>query len=90
MSIPFTLPPLMSAVVQHRKTTKQLQFPVDTNPDGEAEYRLICLTMHVSEAEQLAHLLQGVGDGRYNYSVCLAETLQTQSVMQPDSQPSPA
>lgn len=90
MSIPFTPLPLMSAVVQHLKTTRHLQFPVDANPDRDTEYRLICLTPHVADAERLAHLLQGVDDGRYDYSVCLAETVPTSSVMLPDSQPTPA
>ena len=90
MSIPFTPPTMMSAVVQHLKTTKYLQFPVETNPDKEAEYRLVCLTRYVADAERLAHLLQGVDDGRYDYSVCLAETVPTSSFMLPDSQPTPA
>lgn len=90
MSIPFTPPPLMSAVVQHRKTAKHLHFPVDTNPDGEAEYRLICLTLHVADAERLAHLLQGVDDGRYSYAVCLAETITTQTELPSNWLPSPA
>lgn len=89
MSLLFTLPPLMSAVVQHLKTTRHLQIPVDTNPDREAEYRLICLTPHVADAERLAHLLQGVDNGRYGYSVCLAETITTQTGILSDSLPSP-
>lgn len=75
MSLLFTLPPLMSAVVQHLKTTRYLQIPVDTYPDRDAEYRLICLTPHVADAERLAHLLCGADNGRYGYSVCLAETV---------------
>ena len=89
MSIPFTPPPLMSAVVQHLKTTRHLQFPIDANPDRDTEYRLICLTPHVADAERLAHLLQGVDNGRYGYSVCLAETITTQSEIPSDSLPSP-
>ncbi|MCC6602213.1 MAG: hypothetical protein IT327_03325 [Anaerolineae bacterium] len=85
MSIPFTPPPMMSAVVQHLKTTRHLQIPVDAHPDRDAEYRLICLTPHVADAERLAHLLQGVDNDHYGYSVCLAETITTQS----DSLPSP-
>ncbi|MBK8904469.1 MAG: hypothetical protein IPM53_25040 [Anaerolineaceae bacterium] len=88
MSISVTPPPLMSAVVQHLKTTRHLQILVETNPDRDAEYRLICLTLHVADAERLAHLLQGVDDGRYGYSVCLAETVPTQSVLPPGSLPS--
>lgn len=89
MSLPFTLPPLMSAVVQHLKTTRYLQILVDTHPNRDAEYRLICLTPRVADAERLAHLLQGVDNGRYGYSVCLAETIITQTEIPSDSQPSP-
>ena len=88
MSILFTPPPLMSAVVQHLKTTKHLQYAVDANPARDAEYRLVCLTLHVADAERLAHLLQGLDDGRYRYTVCLAETVTIQTETPPGSLPS--
>lgn len=67
----------MSAVVQHLKTTNRLHYAVHTNPDRDEEYRLICLALHVLDAERLAHLLQALDDGRYRYTVCLAETVAT-------------
>ena len=85
MSIPFTPPPLMSAVVQHLKTSNHLHYPVHTNPDRDEEYRLICLALHVSDAERLAHLLQALDDGRYRYTVCLAETVATQTESPPEA-----
>ena len=88
MSIPFAPSPFMSAVVQHLKTTNQLHTPVEANPDRDEEYRLVCLTPHVSDAQQLAHLLQAVGDGRYRYTVCLAETVTAHTETSPPLPPS--
>ena len=80
----------MSAVVQHLKTTKHLRYPVDTNPDRDEEYRLVCLTLHVADAERLAHLLQALGDDRYRWTVCLAETVTAPAETLPGLPPSTA
>lgn len=73
MSLLITPPPLMYAVTQHLKTTRQLARPVESDPTQMGEYRLLCLTPQVADAARIAHFLQAFDRGIYRYSVFVAE-----------------
>lgn len=83
MSLLITPPPLMYAVTQHLKTTRQLALPVESDPTQMGEYRLLCLTPQVADAARIAHFLQAFDRGIYRYSVFVAEIVNAP----PDNRP---
>lgn len=83
MSLLITPPPLMYAVAQHLKTTRQLTRPVESDPTQMGEYRLLCLTPQVADASRIAHFLQAFDRGVYRYTVFVAEIVNGS----PDSLP---
>lgn len=83
MSITFDPPTLRYAVVEYLKTSKHIYDPVDTKPDRDGQYRLVCLVVNADEAERLTHLLSALSDGRYEYTVCVAEPDQDRVMKKP-------
>lgn len=77
MSLTFTPPALLYAVVEHLQSSAHLYDPIDTKPEKEGQYRLVCLVVNADDAWRLAHLLRALNssssDGRYRYSVYVAE-----------------
>lgn len=73
MSITFDPTALPYAVVEYLKSSEHIYDPVDTNPEQDGQYRLVCLAINSDEAWRVAHLLRALSDGRYWHSVCVAE-----------------
>lgn len=90
MSIPFDPNCLYYAVVEHLETTKHLSDPVEFQPEHPGQYRLVCLALKVDEAERLAHLLQALGRGVYDYTLCLAASADPGELTGRSSEPEPA
>lgn len=79
MSLTFTPPTLLYAVLEHLQSSAHLYDPMDTKPEKDGQYRLVCLVINADDAWRLAHLLRALNssssssDGRYQYSVYVAE-----------------
>lgn len=73
MSIFYDPTILLYAVVEHLPAAKHLCDPVDTKPELNSQYRLVCLTLTTTDAWQMASVLRALGDGRYDYTVCVAQ-----------------
>lgn len=73
MSISFDPTTLLYAVVEYLKSSDHIYDPVDAKPEQDGQYRLICLAVNSDEAWRVAHILRALSDGRYWYSVCVAE-----------------
>lgn len=74
MSITFDPNTLLYAVVEYLKASKHIYDPVDTKPEQDGQYRLVCLAVSSDEAWYVANLLRALSDGTYWYSVCVAES----------------
>lgn len=83
MSLLVTPPPLMYGVAQHLKTSRQLALSVKSEPTQRGEYRLLCLTPQVADAERIAYFLQAFDRGVYRYTVFVAEIVNAS----PDNRP---
>lgn len=73
MSIAFDPATLLYAVVEYLNSSEHIYDPVDTKPEQEGQYRLICLAVNTDDAWRVAHILRALSDGRYWYNVCVAE-----------------
>lgn len=73
MSIAFDAHTLFYAVVEHLKSSDHIHDPVDGRPERAGQYRLVCLAPDSREAWKLTHLLRAMSDGRYWYTVCVAQ-----------------
>lgn len=73
MSISFDPTTLLYAVVEYLKSSEHIYDPVDTKPEQDGQYRLVCLAVNSDEAWRVVHVLRAMSDGRYWYSVCVAE-----------------
>jgi hypothetical protein len=73
MSITFDPATLLYAAIEYLKSSKHIYNPVDTEPKQDGQYRLVCLAINSDEAWRVVHLLRALSDGRYWYSVCVAE-----------------
>lgn len=73
MSITFDPTTLLYAVVEYLKSSDHIYDPVDTKPELNGQYRLVCLAVSSAEVWRVAHVLRALSDGCYWYSVCLAE-----------------
>lgn len=73
MSITFDPTTLLYAVVEYLKSSEHIYDPVDTRPEQDGQYRLVCLAVNSDEAWRVAHVLRALSDGLYWYSVCVAE-----------------
>ena len=87
MSITFDPTTLLYAVVEYLKSSDHIYDPVDTKPERDGQYRLVCLAAHSDEAWRVAHLLRVLSDGRYWYSVCVAEPEEVDSEPLPMVEP---
>lgn len=73
MSVTFNPDEMMYAVVEYLKSSDHIYDPVDGRPEKDGQYRLVCLAINSDDAWRVAHILQALSDGRYWYSVCVAE-----------------
>lgn len=73
MSVTFDPTTLLYAVIEHLKSSEHIFDPVDTKPEKDGQYRLVCLAVNSDDAWRIAHLLRALSDGRYWYGVCVAE-----------------
>lgn len=73
MSITFNPDSLLYAVVEYLKSSEHIYDPVDAKPEQEGQYRLVCLAVNSDDVWRVAHVLRALSDGRYWYSVCVAE-----------------
>lgn len=73
MSVTFDPNILLYAVVEYLKPSEHIYDPVDTKPERDGQYRLVCLAVNFDEARRVAHVLRALSDGTYWYSVCVAE-----------------
>ncbi len=73
MSLTFDPPTLLYAVVEHLQSSAHIYDPINTKPEKDGQYRLVGLMVNSDEAWRIAHLLRAMSDGRYTYSMCLAE-----------------
>lgn len=85
MSITFDPTTLLYAVVEYLKSSEHIYDPVDTKPEQDGQYRLVCLAVNSDDAWRMAHILRALSDGRYWYSVCVAEP-ETETSLVPDHQ----
>ncbi|MCI0723918.1 MAG: hypothetical protein L0338_33915 [Acidobacteria bacterium] len=73
MSVTFSPDRLLYAVVEYLKASQHIYDPVDAKPERGGQYRLVCLVVNSDDAWRVAHVLRALSDGRYWYSVCVAE-----------------
>lgn len=73
MSITIDPTTLLYAVVEYLKPSSHIYDPVDTKPEQDGQYRLVCLAVNSDEAWRVAHVLRALSDDHYWYSVCVAE-----------------
>ena len=73
MSITFNRTTLLYAIVEYLKSSEHIYDPVDAKPERDGQYRLVCLAINSDDAWRVAHILRALSDGRYWYSVCVAE-----------------
>jgi hypothetical protein len=73
MSVTFNPDEMAYAVVEYLKSSDHIYDPVDSKLEKDGQYRFVCLAVKSEDAWRVAHLLRAIGDGRYWYSVCVAE-----------------
>jgi len=61
------------AIVEYLKSSDHIYDPVNTRPEQDGQYRLVCLAVNSDEAWRVANLLRVLSDGIYWYSVCVSE-----------------
>lgn len=83
MSLAFDPTTLLYAVIEYLKSSEHIYDPVDTKPEQDGQYRLICLAVNSDDAWRAAHILRALSDSRYWYSVCVAEPEEAEGELLP-------
>lgn len=63
MSVTFNPGTLLYAVVKYLKSSEHIYDPVDTEPERDGQYRLVCLAVNSDEVWRVAYVLRALSDG---------------------------